>query len=252
MARFPGHRILNKKKDNIFDQQITDITDFSFDKQTAAVFDDMVERSVPQYHEIQRMIGELAADFAVQDTKLFDLGCSTGTTLSYLDPVVDAGVAFVGIDNSMDMIIRAQEKLASSKVHRDRQFVVADLHQDCEISNASVVIMNLTLQFIRPLQRERVIKTIFDGLLDQGALILVEKLNLNDGLFNRLFIRYYYDMKRRQGYSDIEIAQKREALENVLIPYRPEENIALLENAGFKHTEEFFRWYNFSGVIAVK
>jgi tRNA (cmo5U34)-methyltransferase len=129
---------------------------------------------------------------------------------------------------------------------------VADLHQTQVVENASVVVMNLTLQFIRPLYRERVIRNVFDGLNDQGCLILIEKLTLGDSLFNRLFIRYYYDMKKRQGYSESEIANKREALENVLIPYRPEENRELLANAGFRHIEEFFRWYNFCGMIAVK
>ena len=95
-------------------------------------------------------------------------------------------------------------------------------------------------------------QAIYDGLKPQGALILFEKVTAEDTLFNRLFIKYYYDYKRRMGYSDLEIAQKREALENVLIPYRIEENLALLKEAGFKNTEVFFRWYNFAGMIAVK
>jgi tRNA (cmo5U34)-methyltransferase len=110
----------------------------------------------------------------------------------------------------------------------------------------------LTLQFIRPLQRERVIRKVLEGLNDQGCLILIEKLIFEDSLFNRLFIRYYYNLKKRQGYSESEIAHKREALENVLIPYRPEENRELLRTAGFRHVEEFFRWYNFCGMVAVK
>jgi tRNA (cmo5U34)-methyltransferase len=111
--------------------------------------------------------------------------------------------------------------------------------------------MSLTLQFVRPLHRERVMKTIFNGMRPQGCLILVEKVLAEETLMNRLFIKYYYDLKRRNGYSDIEIAQKREALENVLIPYRLEENRQLLLGAGFRSTEVFFKWYNFCGILAL-
>jgi tRNA (cmo5U34)-methyltransferase len=97
-----------------------------------------------------------------------------------------------------------------------------------------------------------VIHSLIEGMNQQSCLIIFEKITLDDSLFNRLFIRYYYNMKKRQGYSDVEIARKREALENVLIPYRPEENRELLSSAGFTHIEEFFRWYNFSGILAVK
>jgi tRNA (cmo5U34)-methyltransferase len=239
-------------RDRLFESATSANNDFRFDQKTADVFDDMINRSVPLYEEMQRMTGEIAADFAVPGTNLFDLGCATGTSLILLDPVVDPGVRFVGIDNSAEMLDKARQKLSACASGRPFQLIVDDLHRSQSIENASVVVMNLTLQFIRPLYRERVIRGVIEGLNDQGCLILIEKLTLGDSLFNRLFIRYYYNMKKRQGYSDVEIANKREALENVLIPYRPEENRELLANAGFKHIEEFFRWYNFSGMIAVK
>ena len=112
--------------------------------------------------------------------------------------------------------------------------------------------MLLTLQFVRPLYRERVMQRIYNGLNEQGCLILVEKLTSGDTLFNRLFISNYYDFKRRNGYSETEITQKREALENVLIPYRLEENVELLKSSGFRSIECFFRWYNWCGIVAVK
>lgn len=226
--------------------------DFQFDGKTAAVFDDMIARSVPWYEEIQRMTGEIAADFARPGTNLFDLGCATGTGLLELDPLIDPEVRFVGVDSSPEMLEKARLKLSACPSGRDFELLALDLHQAQAVENASVVVMNLTLQFIRPLYRERVVRNIIDGLNSQGCLVLVEKLTLGDSLFNRLFIRYYYNLKKRQGYSESEIAHKREALENVLIPYRPEENRQLLEAAGFRHVEEFFRWYNFSGLIAVK
>jgi len=147
---------------------------------------------------------------------------------------------------------KARQKLSESGRRRPFDLIHSDLHEGPAIENASVVIMILTLQFIRPLYRSQIIERVVHGLRDQGCLILVEKLVMGDSLLNRLFIKYYYDMKRRNGYSDLEISQKREALENVLVPYRLEENRDLLLSAGFKQFDEFFRWYNFSGMLAVK
>lgn len=227
-------------------------TDFKFNKQTAAVFDDMVSRSVPFYDEMQRMTTEIAADFAVPGTNLYDLGCATATTMLALDRAIDPGVRFVGVDNSEDMLAKARAKLQQAGVKRAYDLVVADLHKGQIVENASVVLLLLTLQFVRPLYRDRMVADIVRGMNDRGCLILIEKLTSADTLFNRLYIKYYYDMKRRNGYSDIEIAQKREALENVMIPYRLEENVEMLKGAGFKSVEVFFRWYNFCGIVAVK
>lgn len=237
-------------RDEIFAEP-TRPTDFRFDDKTAAVFDDMVSRSVPFYGEMQRMATEIAADFAVEDTNLYDLGCATGTTLLALDPVVSPSVQFVGVDNSDDMLEKARQKL-TPRLTRPFKLMQADLNQGLIVEHASVVVMILTLQFVRPLYRTRVMENIVRGLNDQGCLILVEKLTVADSLLNRLFIKYYYDLKRRNGYSAMEIAQKREALENIMIPYRLEENRELLRSVGFKHLDVFFRWYNFCGVLAVK
>ncbi|MFQ5772941.1 MAG: carboxy-S-adenosyl-L-methionine synthase CmoA [Kiloniellaceae bacterium] len=226
--------------------------DFRFGKETAKVFDDMVGRSVPFYDEIQRMTSELAGTFAVSGSYLYDLGCATGTTLALLDGTVNDGVHFVGVDNSEEMLAQARKKLEALGGKRTVDLVLADVNEMPAMQPTSVVVMNLTLQFVRPLYRERVLGQIFDALLENGCLILVEKLTVKDSRLNRLFIEYYYDLKRRNGYSEIEIARKREALENVLIPYRLEENLQLLETAGFKTTEMFFRWYNFCGLLAVK
>jgi tRNA (cmo5U34)-methyltransferase len=212
----------------------------------------MVSRSVPFYGEFQRMATELAGDFAVPDTNLYDLGCATGTTLLALEDGVDPSVTFVGIDNSAEMLARAQQKMDALPSGRERRLIRGDLNDDFTIENASVVILLLTLQFVRPLHRGRVINTIYDGMNPQGCLIIVEKLTEPDTLFNRLFIKYYYEMKRRHGYSEMEISKKREALENVLIPYRLEENEALLRSSGFSKFQTWFRWYNFCGMIAVK
>lgn len=247
-----GAKAAEQKRDRLFADEKASIGDFKFGQETASVFDDMVDRSVPYYTEIQRMTSELAADFAVAGTNLYDLGCATGTTLALLDKMVDPGVRFVGVDNSDDMLEKARQKLTSQGIERAYELLNADLNNCHFIENASAVAMILTLQFVRPLYRERTLRRICESLNDNGCLILVEKITLQDSLLNRLFIKHYYEMKQRNGYSNTEIVLKREALENVLIPYRYEENRDLLHEAGFRQVEEFFRWYNFCGVIAVK
>ena len=238
--------------DEIFAEAAPRPTDFAFDATTVRVFDNMVSRSVPFYGEIQRMTAELAAEFAVPGSTLYDLGCSTGTTMVALESWVDPSVSFVGYDNSPEMAERARQKLAATPSPRRREVRLADLHRPFAVEDASVTVMLFTLQFVRPLHRERVIRTVAEGTRPNGAIILAEKVIESDTLFNRLFIDNYYDMKRRHGYSDMEIARKREALENVLIPYRIEENRDLLLSCGFTKFQEFFRWYNFAGMIAVK
>lgn len=226
--------------------------DFKFNAETASVFDDMVNRSVPFYGEIQRMVCEIAKSFATAGTNLYDIGCATGTTIQLLDSYVDPDVQLIGIDNSDEMLEKARTKLAEYPGINRIRFINANLNDAFAVENSSVVILLLTLQFVRPLNREKLIKSVCKGMHKNGCLILVEKVTGSCTLLNRLFIEYYYNYKRRKGYSELEISQKREALENVLIPYHHEENRKLLLDNGFSHVEEFFRWYNFSGVVAVK
>ena len=241
-----------QKPDRLFRRKRRLVEDFTFGKQTAAVFDDMLDRSVPFYGEIQRMMAEMAADLAVEGTNLYDLGCSTGNTFLQLHPLVPNDVRFIGVDSSPAMLQRAKEKLKQRRVARAYELVCADLNRGVSVNNASVVIMNLTLQFIRPLYRQQLIRRIAGGMYEQGGLILIEKVLPTDSTLNRLFIKYYYAFKERQGYSKMEIAQKREALENVLVPYRMEENRELLLSSGFSQCDVFFKWYNFSGIVALK
>jgi tRNA (cmo5U34)-methyltransferase len=239
-------------KDEVFKEQHQSVGDFTFSEKVASVFDDMLDRSVPFYQEMQRMIGEMAVDFAVEGTNVYDLGCSTGNTLIALDHCLAPGIPFIGLDYSEDMLKRCREKLKAAGVKRPVQLLQADLNQGVNIGNASLVVMVLTLQFVRPLYRDKLIKTLLEGLNENGCLILVEKVLGEDSMFNRLFIKYYYDMKMRHGYSELEISQKREALENVLIPYKLLENREMLLRAGFRYVDVFFKWYNFCGIVAVK
>jgi tRNA (cmo5U34)-methyltransferase len=240
------------ERDEVFSDPNAQVTDFRFGTEVVAVFDDMVGRSVPFYAETQRMIGELAADFVTEGSNVYDLGCSTGTTMLAMHPTVHPTARFIGIDNSEEMLAKCRRKLSGPLAGRALDLRFGDLNQGVEIDNASLVTLILTLQFVRPLHRDRLIADIFKGLNANGCLVMVEKVLGEDSLFNRLFIKYYYDLKRRNGYSETEITQKRDALENVLIPYKLMENRELLLRSGFRYVDVFFKWYNFCGIVAVK
>lgn len=239
-------------KDEFFRDEIQKASDFKFGAAVAKVFDDMVNRSVPFYGEIQRMVAELAAEHAKSGTNVYDLGCSTGTTMIGMNTMMPDDVVFVGVDDSPQMLEKCNDKLKEAGFTRKFNLVCEDLGNSVSISNASVVVLCLTLQFVRPIHRERLVQQVVNGLNPGGVLILVEKILAEDSLFNRDFIKYYYNYKRRNNYSEMEISQKREALENVLIPYKLSENISMLRDGGFSHCEVFFKWFNFSGLIAIK
>jgi len=241
-----------KAKDTLFSPPAK-IPEFQFDENVARVFDDMLNRSIPFYNETQAMALRLARNFVKRKTRIYDLGCSTGTVLkNFAEEVSDNTVKLIGIDNSPAMLNRAKQKLRPLLKEKRVELWLKSLDETFDLRNASVVIMNYTLQFVRPLHREALMGRIHHGLVDNGALILLEKVLGNDSLFNRLYIELYYEFKKRQGYSDGEIHQKREALENILIPYRIEENIELMKKCGFENIDVFFKWYNFAGIIAVK
>lgn len=239
-------------QDAVFADPKMQVSDFEFNASVVNVFDDMVVRSVPFYLEIQRMVAELASDFVQKNTRVYDLGCSTGATLMSLHQKVDKSIEFVGVDESAEMLKSCAANLKKQIPERKVQLVDADLNQGIAMEKASVAILCLTLQFVRPLKRQKLIADIYRQLPENGALIIVEKVLGEDSLFNRLFIKHYYEFKKRNNYTDTEIAKKREALENVLIPYRLKENEELLRDCGFKHIDTFFKWYNFSGFIAIK
>jgi tRNA (cmo5U34)-methyltransferase len=230
------------------------VSDFRFDRKVASVFDDMAVRSVPFYVELQRMTGELAAAFYRRGTTVYDLGCATGTTLvSMMRAIRDPRARFVGLDSSPPMLERARSNVAKFRDRRDVTFVVGDLDRPTfRLRRASVVTMNWTLQFVRPVHREALLEKIHAALVDGGALILCEKILGAPEELNRLYIGLYHDFKRRNAYSELEIAQKREALENVLMPCTVDENAELLRAVGFRSVDPFFRWYNWAAFLAVK
>ncbi len=227
--------------------------DFAFGRDAAGVFEDMLARSIPFYGEIQAMTAELARSFAQEGSAIYDLGCSTGTTMLSLAKVLrDRNVRIIGVDSSAAMLAKARRRLKRAGIMPRCRLVEADMNRGVDLTNASVAILNLTLHFVRPCNREKLLARVHKGLRRNGCLILTEKILAADSNLARQFVDLYHAFKARQGYSRLEIRRKRESLENVLIPYRFEENQRLLRRSGFALTEEFFRWYNFCGILAVK
>jgi tRNA (cmo5U34)-methyltransferase len=236
-----------EKKDIVFNKPIT--KQFEFDEEVASVFDDMLDRSVPYYKESLEITIDFALKYLNKDDKVYDLGCSTASTLINLAQNSKIKLNLIGIDNSNAMIKRA--KIKSQAYGVDLNFICDDIF-NINMDNSKVIIANYTLQFIRPLQREKLIKKIYNSLVDGGIFIFSEKIILDDKILNKHCIDKYYDFKKTQGYSEFEISQKREALENVLIPYSEDENKKMIKDTGFKSCETIFKWINFATFIAIK
>lgn len=238
-------------KDELFRKPLVKVTDFEFDDQVAQVFDDMLNRSIPFYAEIQAMIKDWVSSFYIPGTTVCDLGCSTGSLLAHLGQACPEIRHLLGIDNSAAMIAKARERFDELQLEPKITLHEGDL-REYPLPKSSIIIMNYTLQFIRPLFRHQVVRQIFDALEPGGAFILSEKVLEDSTHLSRLFLEAYYRFKRNQGYSDLEISQKRERLENVLVPYKISEHRTLLAECGFEHVEIFFKWHNFTSFIAIK
>jgi len=243
------------KRDEVFQGKELRGGDFEFNADVAQVFDDMLPRSIPMYAEQQEMAKNIGRKFHVPGTDLYDLGCSTATTLINLAGEIPEPARFIGYDYSEPMLEEARRKARAEGLGDRIELRHGDLNgqlADLPLENASVVYLCWTLQFIRPLQRDKLISWIYEGLVDGGVLVCMEKVLTNNNNMNRFFIQLYYDFKRGTGYSEEEIARKREALENVLVPYRIDENTELFQRNGFRMVETFFQWYNFVGFLCVK
>lgn len=233
--------------DKVFTKPIT--KQFEFDEDVAVVFDDMLERSIPFYKEVIDLTCQTICLHVKEGAKVVDFGCSTANTLLALHKKSNKSYHLLGIDNAEAMLHIARQKIHAYKA--SIELVYADITQ-VELNFHDVIIANYMLQFIRPLQRAEFVAKIYEALNPNGLFIFSEKIVFDDKELNKQMIDIYYDFKRQQGYSDFEIAQKREALENVLIPYTEEENKAMLKSAGFDTIETIFKWGNFATFIAKK
>lgn len=235
------------EKDKLFEE--TPRKQFAFDESVASVFDDMLERSVPYYKEVRQLCVALALKNLSPNSRVYDLGCSTGTLLLDLHRASPCTLNLTGIDNSDSMLDRARQK--SIAYGADIQWEAGDI-MTCQLQPCRIVFCNYILQFIRPLQRQELVSRIHESLEEEGMFIFSEKVISEDKRLHKQMIDLYYAYKKEQGYSELEIMQKREALENVLVPYTEEENRQMLKEAGFSHVETLFRWVNFATYVAIK
>jgi tRNA (cmo5U34)-methyltransferase len=241
-----------KNKDALYFEKKTSDTQFRFDKKVTEVFDDMIERSVPGYGITISMLGIIAAKYSQADSYCYDLGCSLGaSTLAMRRNIKQSGCSIVSVDNSEPMIEKCQERIAADNSQVPVKLVCADI-QDVSIRNASIVVLNFTLQFIAPEKREVLLKKIFDGMLPGGVLILSEKISFEDKKVEALNIEMHHTFKKAQGYSELEISRKRTALENFLIPETVAIHRQRLKNAGFQTSTVWFQCFNFMSIVAVR
>ncbi len=235
------------KEDKVFSNPIE--KKFEFDQAVASVFDDMLSRSVPFYDEVRQLIISLILAEQAEGKKVLDLGSSTAKFLLELYSKMESHMSLKGIDNSEAMLERARQKCQAFGA--DISLELADI-LTYPYAHEDIIIANYTLQFIRPMQRIELVKRLYQSLNEKGLFIFSEKIVFPDTHLDKQMIDIYYAYKTSQGYSAYEISQKREALENVLIPFTIKENIQMCRDAGFTEVSTVFQWANFTTFIAKK
>ena len=236
------------KKDQVFARPLSAIKAFEFNESVSQVFRDMISRSVPGYELLLRLIGLYASLFVENDSRVYDLGCSLGEASVIVAGQANAeNFSIVAVDNAISMI----EKCRQLKIENDIDWRCEDIQQT-EIKNASMVILNLTLQFIDQDQRQDLLERIYRGLNPGGVLVLSEKVIMDQSDENHRMIQLHEAFKKTQGYSDLEISQKRTALENVLVPDLESQLLTRLQDAGFKESYQCFKCFNFVSYLAIK
>ncbi|AMW15924.1 carboxy-S-adenosyl-L-methionine synthase CmoA [Glaesserella parasuis] len=239
-------------KDALFSAPIEKLGDFTFDESVAEVFPDMIQRSVPGYSNIITAIGMLASRFVTDQSNVYDLGCSRGAgILSIRRNVEKAGVRIIGVDNSEPMVERCRRHLEA--YHSDIPVeILCDDIRHIEIKNASMVVLNFTLQFLPREDRLALLRKIYHGLNPNGVLVLSEKFTFEDNTINELLIDLHHTFKRANGYSELEVSQKRTALENVMRTDSIDTHKARLKEAGFSQVDLWFQCFNFGSMITIK
>lgn len=239
------------KSDKIFAKK-QNITKFEFNEEVAQVFDDMIERSVPYYKEAQRQIIQMVKHHDKKIQKIYDLGSSTGNlTFALARALNDPNREYIGIDQSPAMIQKSRERLKQWHIPGKIVFECEDILKT-SFENADAIICNYTLQFLSLEKRILLLKKIFTGLNKNGLLIVSEKTKPDSDEINNLFTKIHENFKENKSYSKLEIAQKRKALENVLIPFSLSKNLQMIHEAGFRSCEPFLLWNNFVSIVGIK
>lgn len=245
-------------RDTLFSVPISELGDWTFDDKVADVFPDMIKRSVPGYSNIITMIGMLAQRVVTPNSQVYDLGCSLGEASLSIRKSLSGHLAtsehncrIIAIDNSKAMVEKCKQRVSGFISSIDIDVIEADINE-VEIKQASLVVLNFTLQFIEPNKRLALLTKIYEGLNPEGALIISDKLSFEDTLIDGLLFDMHHDFKRANGYSELEISQKRSMLEHVMIPDTIETHKARLKQAGFHHSALWYQCFNFGSMIAIK
>jgi tRNA (cmo5U34)-methyltransferase len=241
--------------DTLFATPLDSAQDFLFDEKVAAVFPDMIKRSVPGYPTIINMIGAMAHRYAQPDSHLYDLGCSLGAGILAMAQNLKApNTTIIGVDNSQAMLDKCQHYLDNHSESLDTKNILLRCEDidNTELSQASVVVLNFTLQFIPREKRQSIVQRIADAMLPGGVLVLSEKVTFSDSHVDELFVSLHHEFKKANGYSELEISQKRSALENVLLPETVVAHQDRLKAAGFSTADLWFHCFNFASFLAIK
>lgn len=243
---------MTDSRDTLYAHPIGKLDSFSFDDNVVSVFPDMISRSVPGYSTIIAMTGLLGGRYASAGSRCYDLGCSLGaSTLALRQHIQQPDCQIIGVDNSAPMIERCRDIIANDNSQTPVTLLCQNL-QDTDIRDASVVVLNFTLQFIPKEQRTALMQTIYRGLRPGGIVILSEKVLFADPALDALNIELHHQFKRANGYSDLEIAQKRSSLENVLQPETLQQHRQRMSKAGFRSCDVWFQCFNFASLVALK
>ncbi|MFT5209736.1 MAG: tRNA (cmo5U34)-methyltransferase [Flavobacterium sp.] len=243
--------INDNNKDLVYAEQQNEIAGFKFDAKVADVFENMINRSVPGYPLMLDLIGVLGGKYAAAGTQCYDLGCSLGASTLKLRQHLPQSCHLIGIDSSSAMVERCKANVARDHSQASVEILTQKI-QDTHIENASVVVINFTLQFIPDDERQSILENISKGMVSGGALILAEKIKFNDPEKQQYMTLLHHEFKKYKGYSDLEVAQKRASLENVLVPNTEEEHIERLLKAGFTRAQMYIRCLNFASILAIK
>jgi len=245
----------SRKRDTVYKKPLNDLTDFTFDQQVVSVFEDMINRSVPGYANIVHNLISISALFVKPNTLCYDLGCSLGASTLAIRQGVDnnetKNVMIMSVDTSTDMLDRAQGYAENKHSNTQVQFLHNDI-RNLAIENASLVVLNFTLQFLPLEDRNLLIKKIFNGMNEGACLVLSEKVSFEDSFIQDTTTSLHHQFKREQGYSDLEIAQKRDAIENIMKLETQQQHIQRLKETGFRHTNQWYQNTAFCSFIAFK
>ncbi|ALO35110.1 tRNA (cmo5U34)-methyltransferase [Colwellia sp. MT41] len=242
----------NSDTDLIYSQAHKQVKNFTFDAQVVEVFPDMISRSVPGYNTIIDTIGRLSQQFVQENSNIYDLGCSLGAaSLAMRKAITAKGCKIIGVDNSSDMVKRCKMHINAFKGNTPVTIIEGNI-QDMVIENASMVVLNFTLQFIEKSQRQALLSKIAQGLKPGGLLVLSEKISAEDPAIDKVLIELHHNFKRDNGYSELEVAQKRSALEKVMLTDSLDVHKQRLAQAGFSHSSLWFQCFNFTSLIAIK